>query len=101
MDLNRIPRVRRGWTDSVFRWLRNVVGTLEISIGVLVTAEIIAKVYYPALREASGSVVLRAICDQIIRDERKHVEFQTEQLAGLRIGRSRRGNRRRCAIGRR
>jgi hypothetical protein len=67
--------------------LRNVVGTLEISIGVLVTAEIIAKVYYAALREATDSIVLRAICDQILRDEYKHVEFQTEQLAILRINR--------------
>jgi hypothetical protein len=89
MDMNGIPRLRRGWTDSVFRKLRNVVGTLEISIGVLVTAEIIAKVYYPALRRASGSNLLKAICDQIIRDEQKHVEFQTEQLVRLRVGRPR------------
>jgi hypothetical protein len=75
MGLNGIPRRRRGWTDSVFRRLRNVVGTLEISIGVLVTAEIIAKVYYQALHGASDSLVLRAICDQIIGDEYKHVEF--------------------------
>ena len=87
MDLNGIDRIQRGWTDNVFRRLRNVVGTLEISIGVLVTAEIIAKVYYAALREATDSVVLRAICDQILRDEYKHVEFQTEQLAILRINR--------------
>lgn len=88
MDLNGIDRIQRGWTDSVFRRLRNVVGTLEISIAVLVTAEIIAKVYYAALREATDSIVLRAICDQILRDEYKHVEFQTEQLAILRINRN-------------
>ena len=85
MDLNGIDRIQRGWTDSVFRRLRNVVGTLEISIAVLVTAEIIAKVYYAALREATKSEVLRAICDQILRDEYKHVVFQTEQLAILRL----------------
>ena len=87
MDLNGIDRIQRRWTDSVFRRLRNVVGTLEISIGVLVTAEIIAKVYYAALREATQSAVLRLICDQILRDEYKHVEFQTEQLAIMRRNR--------------
>ena len=88
MDLNGIARIERRWTDSAFRRLRNVVGTLEISIGVLVTAEIIAKVYYAALREATQSEVLRTICDQILRDEYKHVEFQTEQLAIMRSNRS-------------
>jgi hypothetical protein len=87
MDLNGINRIQRGWTDTVFRRLRNVVGTLEISLGVLVTAEIIAKVYYAALRKATQSGVLRAICDQILRDEYKHVEFQTEQLALMRLNR--------------
>ena len=54
----------------------------------LVTAEIIAKVYYAALREATQSEVLRTICDQILRDEYKHVEFQTEQLATMRSNRN-------------
>jgi len=88
MDLNGINRIQRGWTDTVFRRLRNVVGTLEISLGVLVTAEIIAKVYYAVLRTATQSVVLRAVCDQILRDEYRHVEFQTEQLAIIRSNRS-------------
>ncbi|MET0153487.1 MAG: ferritin-like domain-containing protein [Candidatus Binatia bacterium] len=88
MELNGIPCIRRRWTDSVFRRLRNFVGTLEVSIGVLVTAEMIAKVYYAALREASQSTLLHCICDQILRDEARHVEFQTEQLAKLQQGRS-------------
>jgi len=87
MDLNGIDRIERGWTDSVFRRLRNTVGSLEISLGVLVTAEIIAKVYYAALRESTHSKLLRAICDQILCDEYQHVEFQTEQLALMRSNR--------------
>jgi len=55
---------------------------------VLVTAEIIAKVYYAALREASTSRILRRLCGQILSDEVRHVEFQTEQLAKLRRGRA-------------
>jgi hypothetical protein len=87
MDLNGIMRIKRGCTDGVFRRLRNLFGSLEVSIAVLVTAEIIAKVYYPALREATHSTVLRTICELIEREEIIHVEFQTEQLARLRARR--------------
>jgi hypothetical protein len=84
MDLAGIPRARKSWPDTVFRWLRHRAG-LELSIAVLVTAEIIAKVYYAALREATNSPVLRRLCDQICADELAHVEFQTERLAVLRL----------------
>ena len=87
MEMNGIPRLERGATDGVFRWMRNIFGSLEVSIAVLVTAEIIAKVYYPALRAATNSTVLQAICEQIEAEGIGHVEFQTEQLARLRIGR--------------
>lgn len=87
LTVNGISLVRTTFTDVVFRRLRNLVGTLEISIAVLITAEIIAKVYYAVLRNATSSVVLRRICDQILRDEQRHVQFQAEQLAKLRAGR--------------
>ncbi len=87
LDLAGIPRATRAWPDTVFRWLRHRAG-LELSIAVLVTAEIIAKVYYAALREATASPVLRRLCDQIGRDEVAHVEFQAHRLAILRRARS-------------
>jgi hypothetical protein len=83
MDLAGIPRITKTWPDTVFRRLRHTAD-LEISISVLLTAEIIAKVYYPALRAATQSAVLRMICDQIIHDEAPHVEFQCQRLAILR-----------------
>jgi rubrerythrin len=87
LTLNDIDLVRTTFTDSVFRKLRNVFAGLEISIAVLITAEIIAKIYYAVLREATESKILRRLCDQILSDERRHVEFQAEQLAKLRAGR--------------
>ncbi len=87
MELNGIVRIKRGCTDGVFRRARNVFNSLEVSISVLVTAEIIAKIYYPVLSAATTSIVLRVICEQIMREEIAHVEFQTEQLARLRFGR--------------
>jgi hypothetical protein len=83
LDLAGIPRASSSWPDTVFRWLRHRAG-LELSIAVLLTAEIIAKVYYAALREATTSPVLRRLCDQICGDELAHVEFQSERLALLR-----------------
>jgi hypothetical protein len=83
MDLSGIPRASKSWPDTVFRFLRRRAG-LELSVSVLVTAEVIAKVYYPALRDATRSTVLRTLCEQIIRDEVVHVRFQCERLAILR-----------------
>jgi hypothetical protein len=88
LDLAGVSRAAHAWPDTVFRWLRRRAG-LETSIVVLVTAEIIAKVYYAALRESTRSRLLRRLCDQILADEVAHVHFQTERLAILRAGRPR------------
>ncbi|QDU41292.1 hypothetical protein Mal4_56580 [Maioricimonas rarisocia] len=89
LQLNDIPIIRTTFPDRVFRKLRHMFGGLEISVAVLITAEIIAKVYYAALQKATGSTVLIALCEQILRDEEKHVAFQAEQLGRLRRGRRR------------
>src|SRR4029078_12701040 len=93
MAIHGIPELKRTWTDDVFRRLRNVVGTLEISLAVLVTAEIIAKAYYPALHDATRSKVLRAFCTQTVADEQAHVDMQKQQLAKLREDRGALGRR--------
>jgi hypothetical protein len=97
LDSVGIPRVSASWPDTVFRFLRRRAG-LELSIVVLVTAEIIAKVYYAALRDATGSPVLRRLCEQILRDERHHVIFQSQRVALLRANRSRLSVRIRVAL---
>jgi hypothetical protein len=88
LQINAIPLVKTTFTDRIFRSLRQILGGLEISIGVLVTAEIIAKVYYAALQNATNSVVLQTLCQQILKDEVKHVEFQVERLGMLRAKRN-------------
>lgn len=54
----------------------------------LITAEIIAKVYYTALRDATNSLILQTLCRQILQDEVRHVEFQAERLGILRAERN-------------
>ena len=88
LQINEISLVKTTFTDGVFRRLRQLLGNLEISIAVLITAEIIAKVYYKALRGATNSQVLKILCKQILQDEVKHVEFQAERLGILRAKRN-------------
>ncbi len=80
LALAAIPLAQRTRLDSVFRWLRRRAG-LELCITVLLTAETIGTVYYRALRRATGSVLLRCICEQLLRDEVQHVRFHAERLA--------------------
>lgn len=80
---NRIPTLQKNWTDGIFRWLRHRAG-LELTIIVLLTAELIAQVYYQALRDATANRRLRQICRIVLRDEQMHVRFQAERLAKLR-----------------
>lgn len=82
MEHNGIAIIKKTPTDSVFRWLRHLAG-LELSVAVLVCAEIIAQVYYPALQKATRSRILHRLCDQIIADEDDHVAFQSQRLAIL------------------
>jgi hypothetical protein len=88
LDLAGIPRLHRQWSNGVFRKLRHLAG-LELAICVLLTAELIATIYYAALRGATRSIVLRRVCEQILRDEAMHVRFQSERLAELRRDRKR------------
>jgi len=83
LDLAGIPRISHSWSDAVFRWLRHRCG-LGLSIAILVTAEIIAKIYYIAVREATTAAPIRRLCDQILQDEVEHIYFQCERLAILR-----------------
>ncbi len=83
LDLAGLPRLSRSWRDSAFRKLRRCFN-LEVLLVFLLVAELIAKVYYRALRSATGSPVLRRICSQILRDEKPHVQFHLERLAHIR-----------------
>jgi hypothetical protein len=88
MQSQGIPLVGRHWVDTVFRKLRGLAG-LELSLSVLVTAEIIAVPYYRALRDATGSGVLKNICRRILEDEATHLKYQASMLARLSAKRNR------------
>lgn len=87
MQKNNIPKQSKHWVDSVFRWLRHK-GNLEVSILVLLTAELIAAVYYKALAKATNSALLNQICKRILNDEDLHIRFQSFALNQIQKGRN-------------
>jgi hypothetical protein len=67
--------LRRHWVHTAFRRLRGWAG-LELRMRVLATAEVLAIPYYTALRDATGSPLLRSICCRILTEEAEHLRFQ-------------------------
>lgn len=85
MTANGIPRRESTWADGIFRLLRHA-GDLGWASRVLISAELIAQEYYPALRDATTHPVLRRICQRVIADEAGHIRFQVERIARLEAG---------------
>jgi len=82
MQREGIPAASSHWVDTVFRRLRVLAG-LELSLRVLVSAEIIAIPYYRALGAATQSPLLQAICARVLQDEAAHLRFQASMLSRL------------------
>jgi hypothetical protein len=80
LELEDAPCLRKHWIDDVFRRIRGLAG-LELCLKVLVTAEVLARPYYAALRDATGSPLLRSICELIFEEEGAHLRFQAFALS--------------------
>lgn len=87
MREHSIPLRKRAWTDSVFRFVRRSA-ELELSLTVLLTAELIGNVYYRALEQATGCQKLRLLCRMLVADELAHVGFESDLLLAMRSQRS-------------
>jgi len=79
MNKYKISSIKSHWVDEVFRWLRKL-GGIHNTVRILLIAEVIAKVYYRALYNATGSALLKSICRQILSDEERHIQFQCDML---------------------
>jgi len=82
MERENIARISKHWLDNIFRWLRKLAG-LENTLIVLLTAEIISKIFYKALASATMSELLKKICKQVLDDEDQHIAFQCYTLSIL------------------
>lgn len=81
-----IPLKRHDWTDSVFRVLRRLAG-FELYLYVLISAELIGKVYYRALEAATGCQRLKVLCRIMVCEELAHIGFESQLLIALRARR--------------
>lgn len=86
MQQANISFLRQDWTDGIFRKLRRFAN-LEVAIAILMTAELIAILYYPALGRATDCPLLRKLCDRITQDEAMHLQFQISLLHRRRLSR--------------
>jgi hypothetical protein len=81
LDAAGVPRAKRDFGDALFRVFRHFLMRMEVWATIVVIIEVHAMLYYAAIRRATGSALLRRICDQILRDEVPHIRFQCERLA--------------------
>lgn len=71
--------IKRHWTHSLFRFIRRGVG-LNFELQVLVIAELVGTAYYRLLHARSRDPVLEQVCDRILRDEARHINFHADWL---------------------
>jgi hypothetical protein len=80
LQIEDAPCLRKHWVHSAFRGMRGLAG-LELCLKVLVTAEVLARPYYAALRDATRSPLLKSICQRIFDEEGAHLRFQSFALS--------------------
>lgn len=74
MDKQGIPRLQTHWLHEVFRTLGRPLGLVHL-VRVILTAEVVATVYYRALFNATYSGLLQQICRRILLDEELHLAY--------------------------
>ncbi len=89
LDLAGVGRIEADWGDNLFRAARYCLRNIEVWTTPVVMVETLAVVYYNAIRRATRSPLLGAICRQILADEIPHLRFQCERLAMIFERRSR------------
>ena len=71
--------IKRHWTHALFRLVRRTFG-LNFELQVLVIAELVGTAYYRLLHARSRDPVLEQVCDRILRDEGRHIDFHADWL---------------------
>ena len=89
LDLTGTPRASFDLGDFLFRSVRYLLPRMVVWATPVLMVETHAMIYYNALRIATPSRTLRAICRGILTDEVPHIRFQCERLAILHRDRSR------------
>jgi hypothetical protein len=82
------PRIKKNWGDTLFRKVRYFNTSMEIWTLAVIVVESTAQIFYQSLKDATGCVLLKSICTDILIDEAYHITFQTERLGIIYEGKS-------------
>jgi len=74
-------RIKKDWGDTLFRKIRYLNTSMEIWTLAVITVESTAQIFYQALKDATGCILLKQICTDILIDEAYHIDFQTERMS--------------------
>ncbi len=91
LDLLGQPRIKKDWGDTLFRKVRYFNTSMELWTLAVITVEISAQLFYQSLKDATGCMLLKQICTDILIDEAPHIRFQMERLAIIYENKSRLG----------
>lgn len=80
LDLIGRPRIKKDWGDSMFRRIRYFNSSMELWTLAVITVESTAQIFYQSLKDATGCVLLKQICRDILIDEAFHIDFQLERF---------------------
>ncbi|HLF41719.1 MAG TPA: hypothetical protein VI854_09640 [Acidimicrobiia bacterium] len=78
-DADYVEALSRHWTHGCFRLLRRALG-VQFEIQVLLTAELVKTAYYRLLHGHARDPVLLQVCDLLLADEARHVEFPLDRF---------------------
>ncbi len=81
LDLIGGKRINRNWGDTLFRRVRYFNTSMELWTIAVIAVESTAQVFYQSLKAASGCMLLKQICTDILIDEAFHIDFQMQRLA--------------------
>lgn len=91
LDLIGAERIKYNWGDSLFRFVRYFMTSMEIWTTAVLTVESAAQIFYQALKDATSCPLLKEICTDILIDEASHIQFQFERMTHVYNQKSRLG----------
>ena len=80
LDLIGEKRIARDWGDTLFRKIRYYNTSMELWTIAVITVESTAQIFYQCLKDATGCVLLKQVCTDILIDEAAHIRFQVQRL---------------------
>jgi hypothetical protein len=80
LDLIGEKRITQNWGDTLFRKIRYFNTSMELWTITVIIVESTAQIFYQSLKDATGCILLKQVCTDILIDEAAHINFQLQRL---------------------